>query len=68
MDQVATLGREQPNRTGCPTSRLSDSDPTTALCMLDTYAARVVAKVKTALANATPLTGTPVVAMSRTSG
>lgn len=64
MDQVGTLGREQPARTGCPTMRGSESNPTVSLCELDDYAARVVRKVKEALAVASPLTGRPTVAMN----
>ncbi|MFL6238277.1 MAG: hypothetical protein ACJ735_02110 [Actinomycetes bacterium] len=63
MDQVATLGREQPARADCPTGG-DDSDPTAALCKLDNYAGRVVAKVQRALTVAQPLTGTPDVAMN----
>jgi hypothetical protein len=64
MDQVATLGREQPARTGCPTMKGDESNAAYALCELDGYAARVVRKVKEALAVAKPLTGKPVVAMN----
>jgi hypothetical protein len=62
MQQVATLGREQPARDSCPTP---GSDQTqNSLCALDSYASRVVTKVKLALANAAPLTGKPIVAMN----
>jgi hypothetical protein len=64
MDQVATLGREQPADRGCPTSTAEDSDPTKALCALDDYASRALVKVKAALKAAKPLTGKPVVAMN----
>jgi hypothetical protein len=65
MDQVATLGREQPERTDCLTMpKADDSNPAAALCRLDEYAARVVRKVKEALAVAKPLRGRPVVAMN----
>jgi hypothetical protein len=64
MDQVATLGREQPARTGCPTSTAGDSDPAEALCALDTYAQRVLAKVKEAASVAQPVAGRPLVAMN----
>jgi hypothetical protein len=62
MDQVGTLGREQPARDSCP-------DPTKTgsvanLCALDAYSARVLTKVKRAVAVATPLTGQPIVAMN----
>jgi hypothetical protein len=63
MDQVATLGREQPARADCATGG-DESDETVALCKLDGYAARVVTKVQRAVAAATPLTGTPVVDMN----
>jgi hypothetical protein len=63
MDQVATLGREQPARADCPTGG-DDSDETAALCKLDSYAARVVTKVQRAVAAATPLTGAPLVGMN----
>ena len=64
MDQVATLGREQPARADCPQYSGGDANPTEALCKLDSYAARVVTKVKEALDIASPLTGKPVVAMN----
>jgi hypothetical protein len=64
MDQVATLGREQPNRGGCPTLTGDQTSPAVALCQLDTYASRMLVKVKDALATAQPLTGKPVVAMN----
>jgi hypothetical protein len=64
MDQVATLGREQPARTGCPTMTGDDSQPAYALCELDSYAARVLVEVREALGLAKPLIGAPVVAMN----
>lgn len=64
MDQVGTLGRTQPADRGCPTSDAPDSDPAKALCALDTYAARVLVKVKEAVAAAAPVSGPAVVAMS----
>jgi len=64
MDQVSTLGREQPARQDCPGFTGGDANPTAALCKLDAYAARVVTKVKEALAVAKPLTGAPLVAMN----
>jgi hypothetical protein len=64
MDQVATLGREQPARQDCPQYSGGDANPAEALCKLDSYAARVVTKVNEALALAAPLTGKPVVAMN----
>ena len=62
MDQVGTLGREQPARADCPTGG-PDSDPAGALCKLDAYSARMATKVQRALAAASPLTGQPLVAM-----
>jgi hypothetical protein len=64
MDQVATLGREQPARQDCPGFTGGDANPDEALCKLDSYAARVLTKVKEALADAHPMTGAPVVAMN----
>src|SRR4051812_10442557 len=63
MDQVGTLGREQPSRADCPTGG-SDSDEAAALCKLDSYADRVVTKVQRAVDAASPLTGTPVVGLN----
>src|SRR4029077_2052399 len=63
MDQVGTLGREQPERASC-----TDPSKTTQaeqdLCALDQYAARVLVKVKDAVAKAQPLTGSPIVDMN----
>lgn len=64
MDQVGTLGREQPARTGCPTMTGSETQPAYALCELDDYASRVVTKVQAAVTSAQPLTGPATVAMS----
>ncbi|MDQ1683957.1 MAG: hypothetical protein QOC82_694 [Frankiaceae bacterium] len=64
MDQVGTLGRTQPERTDCPGIGGDDSNPTVALCKLDSYADRVVTKVKEALAVSSPLTGRPQVALN----
>ena len=64
MQQVATLGREQPARGGCPTIKGDETNPDVALCTLDTYAARVLVKVKAAVAAAKPFTGTPIVALN----
>jgi hypothetical protein len=64
MDQVATLGREQPARQGCPTISGGDGNPAVALCELDEYAARMLRKVQEAVALAQPLTGKPIVAMN----
>jgi hypothetical protein len=64
MDQVATLGREQPARQDCAGIAGGDGNPRAALCKIDAYAARVVTKVEEGLARATPLTGRPQVAMN----
>ena len=64
MDQVGTLGREQPARQDCSGFTGGDANPDAALCKLDSYAARVVTKIKEAIALAKPLTGTPIVAMN----
>lgn len=64
FDQVGTLGRTQPNRTDCPDRAGPDADPAVALCKLDAYAARVLVKVRAALAAASPLTGRPAVALN----
>jgi hypothetical protein len=62
MDQVATLGREQPARADCPTGG-DEKVEAVALCKLDNFADRVVTKVQRAVATAQPLTGSPVVRM-----
>ena len=62
MDQVATLGREQPARDSCPDPTKTGADA--SLCALDSYAGRVLTKVQRAVAAATPLTGAPVVNMN----
>ncbi|MDQ1748875.1 MAG: hypothetical protein QOD07_3138 [Frankiaceae bacterium] len=64
MDQVGTLGRTQPERADCPGLGGDDSNPTVALCKLDSYADRVVTKVKEALAVAKPFLGAPQVALN----
>lgn len=64
MDQVSTLGREQPARQDCPGYPGGDANPQAALCKLDSYAARVLVKVKEALTTARPLSGRPVVALN----
>ncbi|TMA38547.1 MAG: hypothetical protein E6J79_06435 [Deltaproteobacteria bacterium] len=64
FDQVATLGREQPARSDCPGFTGGDANPDAALCKLDNYASRVLAKVQAAVAAAQPLSGTPQVAMN----
>ena len=71
MDQVGTLGREQPERAGCdkPSIKPADKDkadatPAYALCELDQYASRILVKVKDAVRSGTTLTGKPIVAMN----
>lgn len=61
FDQVATLGRTQPARTGCPDKALSG--PAAFRCDLDGYAGRVLKRAKLAVAAARPLTGTATVAL-----
>jgi hypothetical protein len=62
MDQVATLGRTHSNHGACDATAFpGESD---ALCQLDTFSARVLVKVKEALAVAKPFAGKPVVAMN----
>lgn len=63
FDQVGTLGRTQPARTGCPDASTPAGDAR-SLCALDSYAARVMRKVEAAVATSQPLTGRPVVAMT----
>ncbi len=65
MDQVGTLGREQPERASCnDPSKTTQADKD--LCALDNYAGRVVTKIKDALApeHAQQVTGDPIVAMN----
>jgi hypothetical protein len=64
MDQVGTLGRTQPERADCPGISGGDGNPAEALCKLDSYADRVVTKVKEALAIAKPFIGSPQVALN----
>jgi hypothetical protein len=64
MDQVGTLGRTQPERADCPGISGGDANPAEALCKLDSYADRVVTKVKEALAIAKPLGGMAQVALN----
>src|SRR3954463_1888262 len=64
MDQVATLGRTQPTDRGCGDPSAGKDEDSQNICALDQYAARVLVKVKDAAAKATPLTGTPVVALN----
>jgi hypothetical protein len=60
MTVVGTLGRTQPNRPGCANALLTGSAK--HICELDTYATRVVDRAQLAVANATPITGDPIVA------
>ena len=60
MTVVATLGRTQPADRGCPDGTLTGD--ARELCTLDEYAGRVVDRAAQAVANATPLTGNPIVA------
>jgi hypothetical protein len=62
MDQVATLGRTHSNHGPCNNAMVPNE--TGDVCALDTFATRVLRKVKEALATATPFTGKPVVAMN----
>jgi hypothetical protein len=64
MDQVSTLGREQPERSSHCTG--GDSDVAGAECRLDSYANRLLTKVKFALSedNLQQLKGAPTVAMN----
>jgi len=59
MSVVGTLGRSQPNRPGCRFDEFKHEGD--ALCSLDSYSKLVVDRMKVALDNATPLTGTPTV-------
>src|SRR4051794_23890836 len=64
MDQVGTLGRTQPTDRGCNDASVPKDDDAQNLCALDQYAARVLTKVKEAVAAGKPFTGKPVVAMN----
>lgn len=61
MEQVATLGRTQPNRDSCPDASLTGA--AADVCKINSYAARVFQRSKEAIAHATRLNGTPVVAL-----
>jgi hypothetical protein len=65
MDQVGTLGREQPERADCTDPSVTEA-AARDLCSLDNYAGRVVTKIKEALSpqHSQPVTGTPIVAMN----
>jgi hypothetical protein len=62
FDQVGTLGRTQPARTGCTIAGLKGARE--SLCELDQYAARVMVKIRAAVKAAKPVRGPAVVAMS----
>ena len=62
MDQVATLGRTHSTHGRCNAAEFPGE--ANDLCELDTFSARVLVKVKEALAVAKPFTGKPVVAMN----
>jgi hypothetical protein len=62
FDQVGTLGRTQPARTGCSRTDLKGSRE--YLCELDEYADRVMVKVRYAVQHAKPVSGPAVVGMS----
>ena len=65
MDQVGTLGREQPERASCTDPTVTEQSAKD-LCSLDNYAGRVLTKIKDALSpqHAQTVTGNPVVAMN----
>jgi len=60
MTLIGTFGRTQPNRGNTCTGAQSGSSADSS-CKIDDYARKVVARAETALASATPITGTPVV-------
>lgn len=62
MDQVGTLGRTQPARTGCHNVKLKGAAAN--LCALDDYAARVMIKIRYAVRHAKPVRGPVSVGMS----
>ncbi len=62
MDQVGTLGRTQPARTGCDNPKLKNAAAN--LCALDDYAKRVMVKIRYAVRHAKPLRGPATVALS----
>ena len=61
MQQVATLGRTQPNREDCVDK--TQKGNAAAVCKIHAYAQRVFDRAKEALAAAQPVTGEPLVAM-----
>src|SRR5581483_11426310 len=62
FDQVGTLGRTQPARTGCTVTGLTGASE--SLCELDQYAARVMVKIRDAVKSAKPVRGPADVGMS----
>jgi hypothetical protein len=62
--QVATLGREQPERGDCAASQKISVDEPTDQCRLRLYAERVAKRAQEALATAKPVEGPKVVALS----
>jgi hypothetical protein len=62
FDQVGTLGRTQPARTGCTVTGLAGADE--SLCELDQYASRVMVKIRAAVKAAKPVRGPADVSMS----
>ncbi|MCU1602059.1 MAG: hypothetical protein JWO22_2768 [Frankiales bacterium] len=61
MSQVATLGRTQPARDDCADK--SAKGAKADVCKINSYASRVFARAKQALASAKPLTGAALVGM-----
>lgn len=57
FEQVATLGRTQPNRAGCPKELANGNQAHDDACALEQYAGRVARRVALALDSAKPLTG-----------
>jgi hypothetical protein len=62
MDQVGTLGRTQPSRTGCDNPKLKNAKAD--LCALDEYAARVMIKIRYAVRHAKPVRGPATVGLT----
>jgi hypothetical protein len=62
FDQVGTLGRTQPARTGCTVPGLAGADE--SLCEIDQYASRVMVKIRAAVRAAKPVRGPADVSMS----
>jgi len=60
MTMIGTFGRTQPNR-GAPCVGMTEGSSSDGLCKIDAYARQVVARAETALASATPISGTPIV-------